>query len=219
MQLISVNIGTETPIKNAKPSGKTGIYKQPVTHPVQVSALGLASDAICDTENHGGVDQAVYVYGQSDYNWWSGQLGYQLAPGTFGENLTISELESAAIQVGDRFHIGARVILQVTWPRVPCVTLAARMNDPKFVKRFRFAERPGLYCRVIREGAVLVGNSVRHERYTGETLMAIELFREFYNPRPAADYLQRYLNAPTPIRGRDEIEKKLKELQRSAKSL
>ena len=34
MQLISVKIGREQPIKNAKAVGKTGIYKQPVTTPV-----------------------------------------------------------------------------------------------------------------------------------------------------------------------------------------
>ncbi len=219
MQLISVNIGAETPIKNAKPFGKTGIYKLPVPHPVQVTALGLASDTICDTEDHGGADQAVYVFGAPDYDWWSAELGYRLAPGTFGENLTISEFESARLQVGDRFHIGQEVILEITAPRIPCVTLAARMNDPKFVKRFRFAERPGLYCRVIQEGLVQAGDPVQVEPFSGESLLAIEMFREFYNSHPSQDYLRRYLKTPTPIRGRDKIKKKLKGLQASAKAL
>ena len=34
---------------------------------VRVTVLGLADDAICDVKHHGGVDQAVYVYGQADY--------------------------------------------------------------------------------------------------------------------------------------------------------
>jgi MOSC domain-containing protein YiiM len=190
----------------------TGIYKKPVDHPVQVTALGLVNDAICDTENHGGVDQAVYVYGSTDYDWWSAELGQPLSPGTFGENLTISNLESAAYLVGDLVVFSGGVVLEVTCPRVPCVTLAARMGDPKFVKRFRFAERPGLYCRVIQTGAVLAGESVWVEHYPGESLPAIEMFREFYNPHPSAAYLRRYLNTPTPIKGRDEVEAQLKAL-------
>ncbi len=63
-------------------------------------------------------------------------------PGTFGDNLTLSDLESAQFNIGDRFHIGS-VMLEVTAPRIPCATLAARMGDPHFVKKYRRAERPG----------------------------------------------------------------------------
>jgi MOSC domain-containing protein YiiM len=61
MHVLSVNIGVAQTILNAKESGKTGIYKRPVEDRVTVTANGLAGDAICDTENHGGVDQAVYI--------------------------------------------------------------------------------------------------------------------------------------------------------------
>jgi MOSC domain-containing protein YiiM len=151
MQLVSVNIGQERAIKNAKVSGKTGIYKLPVNVPVQITSNGLTGDSICDIENHGGLDQAVYICGVPDYRWWSSVLERELLPGTFGENLTITQLESAQVYIGDRLHVGT-VILEVAAPRIPCVTLAARMGDPVFVKRLRAAERPGLYCRVIQEG-------------------------------------------------------------------
>ena len=95
MELISVNIGQERSIQNGKASGKTGIYKLPVTTPVQITFLGIPGDAISDTKNHGGPDQAVYVYGALDYAWWSRKLGQEVTPGTFGDNLTISGLESA----------------------------------------------------------------------------------------------------------------------------
>jgi MOSC domain-containing protein YiiM len=211
MQLVSVNVGLTRAILNAKPSGKTGIYKQPVSGPVQITSAGLGGDAICDTEHHGGADQAVYVYGTPDYAWWSKILEHELSPGTFGENLTITELESAAACIGDRWHIGS-VILEVTAPRVPCVTLAARMGDPTFVKRFREAERPGLYCRVIQEGHVQVGDPVTWERYPGETISAIELFRDFYAPRLDAAMLRRHLAAPIAVRDRIEKEAQLAKL-------
>src|SRR6185369_5003102 len=102
MQLISVNLGHERAIRNGKPSGKTGIYKLPTSEAVQIGFDGISADFICDTKNHGGPDQALYVYGTPDYEWWSRELGRELTPGTFGENLTISGLESAVMSIGDR---------------------------------------------------------------------------------------------------------------------
>lgn len=133
MKLISVNVGKAQPI--AAKSGMSGIFKQPTQEAVAVTALGLQGDAIVDTQNHGGVDQAVYIYTVEDYDWWAAELGRPLAPGIFGENLTLAGAESASWAVGDCFAIGS-VILQVTSPRVPCVTLATRMGDPQFVKKF-----------------------------------------------------------------------------------
>jgi MOSC domain-containing protein YiiM len=211
MQLISVNIGQPRSIQNAKASGQTGIYKLPVYEPVQITQNGLPGDAICDVENHGGVDQAVYLFGAPDYAWWSAQIGRELSPGAFGENLTISELESTDFSIGDRLHVGS-VILEVTAPRIPCVTLAVRMADPTFVKRFRHAERPGLYGRVIQEGFVQVGDLVRVERYTGETITALEMFRDFYAPDRSEATLRRHLAAPIAIRARVEKEAQLDKL-------
>lgn len=211
MYLLSVNLGQERPIENAGKSGKTGIYKRPVAGPVEVGAQGLAGDAICDLRNHGGVDQALYVFGTPDYEWWSHALGYKLIPGTFGENLTITELESAALNVGDRLQIGP-VILEVTAPRIPCATLAARMGDPGFAERFRAAERPGVYCRVIRAGLIQAGDDVALERYKGETVSALEYFRDYYDRHLKEAQLRRYLAGPIHTKDRAHKEKQLERL-------
>lgn len=211
MQLLSVNVGREEPIENAGKTGKTGIYKCPVDAPVEITAEGLAGDTISDTKNHGGVDQAVYVYGVPDYDWWSDELGYELEPGTFGENLTISGLESPGLQIGDRLEVGSAV-LEVTAPRIPCATLAARMGDPLFVKRFRWAGRPGVYCRVVQEGSVQTGNPVTLRRYEGDKIPVIEVFEDFFEPEPDEEAIRRQLAAPIAIRARVEKEKQLGEL-------
>ena len=148
---------------------------------MQVTADGLADDTIVDTRNHGGPDQAVYIYGGTDYAWWSVELGRELAPGMFGENLTISDLESAPLAIGDRLHSGG-VILEVTAPRIPCWKLAQRMGDPGFVKRFRAAERPGAYCRVVRVGSIRAGEPVTLVPYAGERVTVAEIFRDYYEP-------------------------------------
>jgi MOSC domain-containing protein YiiM len=211
MHLISVNIGKAHPIQSAKASGKTGIYKRSVNVPVQVTSNGLVGDVVCDAENHGGMDQAVYVYGTPDYVWWAKEVGHDLSHGTFGENLTITELESAQMCIGDRLHIGS-VTLEVTAPRIPCVTLARRMNDPTFVKRFRKAERPGIYCRVLREGYVHTDDLVRHERYHGARVKVIELFRDFFASARSEATLRRHLAAPIAVRDRVEKEQQLQAL-------
>ena len=211
MRLVSVNVGREIPIENAKSSGVTGIFKRPARGPVEISANGLARDTICDTENHGGPDQAVYVFGAPDYAWWSEALGRELPPGTFGENLTISGLESMQARIGDRLHVGAEVVLEVTAPRIPCVTLAVRMGDPAFPKRFRRAERPGVYCRVLDEGRVEAGDAVALRRYGGEGVTAIEVFRDFFDPDGSEGAIRRHLAAPIAVRARREKERQLEE--------
>ncbi len=208
MYLHSVNIGRTQAMRNAKASGVTGIYKMPAPGSVPITAEGIPNDAICDVEHHGGVDQAIYVYGMPDYAWWSESLQSDLEPGTFGENFTISDLESATLRIGDRLHVGS-AILEVTAPRIPCVTLATRMGDPAFVKRFRHAERPGVYCRVIQEGFVQEGDPVTLEPVAGEGVLALELFRDFFAPDDQEATIRRHLAAPLAIRARRDKEEQL----------
>ncbi len=211
MQLISVNIGQERTQQNGNRLETTGIYKLPTQASARVNSLGLEDDFVCDRKHHGGPDQAVYVYGLADYAWWSQELGREIVPGTFGENLTVSGLESAQFNIGDRLYLG-EVILEVTAPRIPCGTLAARMGDPKFIKRYRAAGRPGLYCRVIQAGLVRVGTEVRVKRYAGETLSIAEMFHAYYEKDKNEAILRRHLNAPIAIRARVELEGQLQTL-------
>lgn len=201
MKLLSVNLGAARAMSEAKVNGMTGIYKEPREAPVLVDVLGLTGDAVCDTKNHGGLDQAVYVYGAPDYAWWAVELGVELEPGTFGENLTIDGLESAVANVGDRLHIG-EVLLEVTAPRIPCHVLARRMEDPQFVKKFRAAERPGLYCRVLQTGYVQAGQGVVYEPTPMPIVTILEMYREYYAPALDEATLRRFLSAPIAIRHR-----------------
>jgi MOSC domain-containing protein YiiM len=213
MQLISVNLGRERTLQRNRKTYLSGIFKEPVEGPVQINTLGLAGDVVKDSKNHGGVDQAVYIYGVVDYVWWENELGRELPPGTFGENLTISELESTGFQAGDRLGMG-EVILEVTSPRIPCGTLAARMEDPKFARRFRLAERPGLYCRVIQPGQVRAGLAVTVQPYAGETVSILEMYRDFYEPDGTEAGVRRFLDAPIDIRSRREKETLLAALRK-----
>src|SRR5215216_5125976 len=211
MKIISINLGQERTLQRKDRLERTGIFKSPTQEPVKVTKLGLERDVVVSKKHHGGPDQAVYVYGAGDYEWWENELGREIAPGTFGENLTISTLESAQFKVGDYLHIG-EVTLQITAPRIPCGTFATRMNDPGWVKKFRQAERPGLYCRVMQEGSIKTGEPVSTEEYTGETISILEMFRDFYDKDKSEETLRRHLKAPIAIRARKDLEKELQKL-------
>ncbi|MFN8413281.1 MAG: MOSC domain-containing protein [Anaerolineales bacterium] len=211
MKLISINIGKKRTLPKKDSVEVTGIFKIPVHDSVQITNLGFVDDFIGSKKHHGGPDQAVYLYGGADYAWWSAELGQELAPGTFGENLTISELRSAEFNIGDIISMGG-VRLQVTAPRIPCGTFARRMEDSQWVKKFRHAERPGLYCRVIQEGILQAGYDVSIERYTGETISILDNYRGYYEKDKSEEFIRRQLKAPIAIRARVALEKELESL-------
>jgi MOSC domain-containing protein YiiM len=200
MRVASVNV-------KLPPPGGTAIDKQPQTGPVAVTVDGLAGDGVGNKRHHGGPDQAVYAYGTPDYAWWEAELGRPLAPGTFGENLTIEGMESAALAIGDRLIAGG-VTLEVTSPRIPCATLAARMDDAGFIRRFRAARRPGVYLRVIEPGELAVGDKVAVQPGAG-TMTVLELQDLFYAKRIPADRIERALQEPIDIRSRRDLERRL----------
>ena len=207
MQLLSVNVGKARAIK-AK-SGSSGIFKSPVQDAVQIGHLGLNGDHIQDTKHHGGPDQAVYVFTQPDYDYWSSLLGQHLEPGTFGENLLISELESAPLPLGSQLRVGP-VLLEVTAARIPCETLAARMNDPQFVKRFRQERRPGFYARVLEEGQVQSGDAVTLEgQMPPDAPTVLDAFELYYTKSPSRAQVEHLLSAPIHHKMRSELEGKL----------
>src|SRR4051812_13599556 len=165
--LMSVNVGRSrtNPWKDV---GTTGIDKRPVTGPVAVNAagpkgtgaVGLAGDRVHDVEHHGGTDQAIYAYAREDLDQWAEQLGRELPGGVFGENLTTSGLDVNGALIGERWRVGADVVLEVTGPRIPCGTFQGWMRETGWIKRFTLEARPGAYLRVVRPGAIKAGDEM-----------------------------------------------------------
>ena len=157
MHLNAILAGSAQPI--ASKSGKTGFFKRPLEGPQRITSTGLSGDAIVDTDNHGGRDQAIYLMGSVDYDHWRTALGRPLFAGAFGENLVVDGWSSASAAVGDRFRFGGCEI-ELTAPRIPCVTLAEVMKDRLFPKRFFAEGHPGAYARVLTSGSTQVGDTV-----------------------------------------------------------
>ncbi|HEY9009597.1 MAG TPA: MOSC domain-containing protein [Devosia sp.] len=199
-RLLAINIGS--PQVLAGSATPTGIVKLPRSGPVLIDEMGVLGDAVLDKKVHGGRDQAVYIYLQSDYDWWTAEVGQPFPPGTFGENLTISGLSGDAVAIGDRLQIG-HVLLEVTYHRTPCATLGRRMGDPRWVQRFAKALRPGAYTRVLTPGMVEAGMEIAYipfagERVTVSELMATDGLRE--RPRELMERLMR-----TPVREKTRL--------------
>ena len=157
--VVSVNVGTPREFSLDGKRHTSAIWKEPVADRVPVRGVNVAGDDQADRINHGGPDKAIYAYALEDYDWWSGQLGIELAPGTFGENLTLAGVEVNQALVGERWRVG-NTVLEVAQPRLPCYKLANRMGDRAFARRFAAASRWGAYLRIVEEGDVAAGDAV-----------------------------------------------------------
>jgi len=165
MKLLSVNVGQPRPSPKTEVK-VTGIDKRPVDGPVMVTpapakgTVGLAGDRVCDVRHHGGADQAVYAYAREDLDHWAAELGRPLPSGMFGENLTTEGVDVNGAIVGERWQVGSEVILEVSCPRIPCLTFAGWLAEADWIKRFTKAARSGAYLRVIQPGEIRAGDPV-----------------------------------------------------------
>jgi MOSC domain-containing protein YiiM len=161
IESVNVGVAKHTGVK----SGISGIDKHPQPDAVRIEAAGwgasgLAGDAICDKPNHGGPDQAVYAYAREDLEVWAAELGRPIRAGLFGENLTTVGVDVTGAVIGERWRVGDELVLQVTGPRIPCVTFEEQMGEPRWVKRFTRTAVPGAYLRVLVPGAARAGDPV-----------------------------------------------------------
>jgi MOSC domain-containing protein YiiM len=160
--LESVNVGVPKPYVGK--GGRSGIDKMPAAGPVAVTvpgwgASGMAGDTIVDKPNHGGPDQAVYAYAREDLDVWARRLDRSIRGGFFGENLTTVGLDVTGAVVGEVWRVGT-VALQVTAPRIPCVTFTDQMKRPRWVKEFTAHGAPGAYLRVLEPGELRAGDAI-----------------------------------------------------------
>jgi MOSC domain-containing protein YiiM len=156
----AVNVGAVRTLEWRGTTVTTGIWKTPVAGPVDVRGVNVVGDDQADRAVHGGPDKAVYAYAAEDEAWWAAELGRDIGPGTFGENLTTSGIDVTNAVIGERWVVGD-LELEVTQPRIPCFKLGIRMADPRFPVRFAAAARPGAYLRIVRPGRISAGDPIR----------------------------------------------------------
>jgi MOSC domain-containing protein YiiM len=184
-RVVSVNVaGTVRPSEHGY-QGRTGIDKRPATGRVALRGDQLAGDHIADTRHHGGYDQAVYAYAREDAAWWAGELGRELPPGSFGENLTTEHIDVTGAVIGERWAVGSAV-LEVSSPRIPCRVFAGFWDVQDLVKRFTARGWPGAYLRIVAEGDVGAGDPIAVVRRPEHRVTIGEVFRCFTGERALA---------------------------------
>jgi MOSC domain-containing protein YiiM len=180
--VLSVNVADMREIERQGKVVRTGIWKFPVSGPVAVRGVNVEGDDQGDRSVHGGPDKAVYAYAREDINWWEGELGRELPDGVFGENLTLTGIDTAAALVGERWRIGS-VLLEVSEPRFPCWKLGVRFGDPRMLKRFAAARRTGTYLRIAEEGSLEAGDAVEVVSRPGHDLSIAAFAHAFLEDR------------------------------------
>ncbi|NUT69709.1 MOSC domain-containing protein [Pseudarthrobacter sp. C4D7] len=191
--------------------GVTAIDKRPASGPVKVHKLGLRGDIQANRAHHGGEDQAVYAYSQADADFWSAELGRELPPGSFGENLRVAGIDATHAVIGERWMMGSGVELEVTSPRTPCATFQRRMKEPQWVKRFADEGRVGTYLRVIRTGSIQAGDTIER---TFVPRHGVTIGQWFSAPDAAAVEALRAAEADGEIRLQDEYHARFEVLLR-----
>ncbi|GAA3690674.1 MOSC domain-containing protein [Microlunatus aurantiacus] len=189
--LLSVNVGRPQP-NPYKETKATGIGKLPQNGPVEVRApgpkrgglgSGLVGDFIGDVKHHGGDGQAVYAFQREDLDRWAARLGRELGNGFFGENLTTVGLDVNEARIGERWQVGAGVVLQVTSARIPCSTFRGWVGERGWLKTFTADARPGAYLSVVTPGTIRSGDDIRVLHRPDHEVTVSLMFRAFTTER------------------------------------
>jgi MOSC domain-containing protein YiiM len=137
-----------------------GVPKRAVGE-ARVTREGLSGDWQSNRKYHGGPDRAVCLLSAELIAALQAE-GHPIAPGTTGENLTVSGLDWPALVPGVRVVAGD-VELEIVSYAAPCKTIKDSFANGHF-ERLSQKRHPGMsrvYARVLREGVVRPGDTVR----------------------------------------------------------
>ncbi len=195
MRVLSVNVGQPREVETPRGIVLTSIFKEPVAGRIAVRGNSLVGDRQSDLTAHGGPNKAIYSYAFEHYAHWTATLQRELAPGSFGENLTTQGLLETNVRIGDRYRIGS-ALLRVTQPRMPCAKLALRFALPTMVKLFWKSGLSGIYFSVEEEGDIAAGDAIQLLESDPLGVTIADVVRVYKGEDERADLLERVLAAP-----------------------
>ncbi len=194
MRLISLNAARPRLILYKGETINTGIFKNPVSGPVQLRTLNLDGDRQADLSVHGGPYKAVYAYPSEHYPFWRQELpGMANGWGMFGENFTTTGLSEDELHIGDRLQIGSSIVM-VRQPRMPCYKLAAKFQRDDMIDRFLASGRSGIYFSVEREGRVAEGDTFELLSRAEDGITIAEMNVLFVRDRYNSGLLEKAMN-------------------------
>ena len=138
-----------------------GVPKRPVPE-AYVTKNGLRGDTQGDLRYHGGPERAVSLFSLDVIERLRAE-GHAIAPGTAGENVTLSGLDWALVAPGARLEFEGGVVLEVASYCVPCGKIRGSFAEGK-IHRINQEDHPGesrVYARVVTEGTLREAEPVR----------------------------------------------------------
>jgi MOSC domain-containing protein YiiM len=139
--------------------GGGGVPKLPIDE-VGVDINGIIGDDQASKEHHGGPDRALCLFSLQVIEALQTE-GHPIAPGSTGENLTITGLDWDRVGPDSRLRIG-QTVAQITNFTSPCWKIVGSFSD-RDSARISQAEHPGwsrVYAKVIISGAIRTGDDV-----------------------------------------------------------
>ncbi|TNJ43538.1 MOSC domain-containing protein [Tamlana fucoidanivorans] len=206
MKVISTNLANPTSIVWQGQEVTTGIYKKPSLKPILLGKEGVLSDEVSDKKVHGGTFKACYLFSELHYTYWEKQYpDLEWDYGMFGENLTISNLDESKIHVGDIYKLG-QAIVEITQPREPCFKLAYKFGTIEIIEQFIHYGYSGTYVRILEEGLVKVGDTLKLVKKAKNSISTKDLFELIFAKNKNQELLQKVIdNEALPLKKRHKL--------------
>jgi MOSC domain-containing protein YiiM len=139
-------------------SKDTGTRKEEIAEGVFKEDFGLVDDAHADCGTH----RQVSLLAIESINKMR-ELGYNVGPGDFAENLTTEGIELVSLPIGTQISVGEGIILEITQIGKECHSGCAIFRQTGKC----IMPKEGVFARVIRGGLAKSGNQIKRMRSDG----------------------------------------------------
>ena len=212
MKITSTNIAKPTTIIWNGQEVITGIYKKPINQAIYLGNQQILNDEVSDRKHHGGEFKACYLFSADQYEYWKNlypNLDWEW--GMFGENLTVSGFNEEDISIGDIYEIGSALV-QVTQPREPCFKFGVKFGNQEVLKQFIEHGFPGTYVRILKEGFVKTGDTLKLVEKAKNSITTAQFFYLLFSKEKDKNLIKLILNNDAlPQRKRDKLTAFIKE--------
>ncbi len=197
INILSINVlGKAELLVSDHQSARSAYRKLPIeTDSIELGMTCFAGDMVQDTKHHGGNDKAICCYNTDHFKKWKDELGIDLRPGAFGENLSLEgeNAEEQHVYIGDRYRLGDAEV-EVSEPRGPCYMIGIRHNYKKFPMHLQESGLTGYYLRTIRPGLVRKTDKLIHLSSHPEKISVMNVNHVRYHDPENKEWLLRLLN-------------------------
>lgn len=197
INIISLNVlGKAELLVSDHQSARSAYRKLPIgTDSIELGMTGFAGDMVQDTKHHGGNDKAICCYNTDHFKKWKDELGFDLRPGAFGENLSLGgeNADEQHVCIGDRYRLGEAEV-EVSEPRGPCYMIGIRHNYKKFPVHLQESGLTGYYLRTIRPGLVRKTDKLIHLSSHPEKISVMDVNHVRYHDPENKEWLRRLLD-------------------------